>query len=1129
MRQLFLLTFLLFTYLISGQEASIHHQLDVVLEPDQNRIMAEDVITLHDADDKEPVIFYLNADLRIVNHSKHIQLSEVLLDKQPGDTGMDRDDAGSDEYALKLKSYQVKFNPEFSAEPSFKITYEGSISSPIEQSEENYQRGFSESPGIIAEKGVYLAGSTFWVPHFEDKLMSFELKTSLPGGWKTVSQGGRTFDELVNGRHVDVWNEDKAQEEVFLIAAKFHEYSFNAGNVKAMAFLRSPDEALANRYLETTAQYLEMYRQLVGPFPYPKFALVENFWETGYGMPSFTLLGEKIIRFPFILHSSYPHELLHNWWGNSVYVDFESGNWCEGITTYMADHLIKEQRGQGDQYRRTTLQKFADYVTPENDFPVSAFLSRYNASSEAIGYGKVSMIFHMLRQKLGDENFIRAVQRFNRENAFKIASWKNIEASFASVTDEDLSAFFTQWENRTGAPELALENVVYTNNEVSFRVIQKQDASPFTLDLPVLISTTGAMEYHNIFIDSKAKDFTLQAKSEITGLQLDPKFDVFRVLHPDEVPASLSKAYGADLSLFVLPSKADAASKKGYEAFIEQWKKGNSGEFEVIYDDALTSLPSDKSIWILGFENSFAADFHSALKAQDFEASSDALVIQKKEVTSSKHSTIVTAKHPENKDEVLLFFSIAKQEAIPGLVRKLPHYGKYSYLGFVGDEPTNTVKGQWEVTNSPLASKRAVSVSNEDAPMDERTSAFVNRKALAYLAPVFSSDRIMADISYLASAEMKGRGIGSAELDQAAQYIANAFKEAGLETVSAKEDYFQKWTHSFKDKGATDLTNVVGLIPGSDERYSREPIVLTAHYDHLGKGWPDVHAGDEGLIHYGADDNASGVAIMLELARNLVKTAKPVRPIYFVACTAEEAGLIGSRYFVEQFIKEHDGAKPFANLNLDTNGRLFDKSLLVLNGNTAREWKFIFMGTEYVTGVKTELVQQQLDASDQVAFNELEIPGVQLFSGAHTDYHRPTDRVEKLDPAGMVKVATVAKEVLVYLADRTDPMPYTGAKKSEAKEQPKEEKKERRAATGSMPDFAYSGYGVKIASVSDGSAADKAGLQSGDIIIKFAGKTVKNLREYSNALKAKSPGDKVALEVMRGEELIDVEILLGER
>ena len=128
-----------------------------------------------------------------------------------------------------------------------------------------------------------------------------------------------------------------------------------------------------------------MYRGLIGPYPYGKFALVENFWETGYGMPSFTLLGPQIIRFPFILSSSYPHEILHNWWGNSVFVDYETGNWCEGLTAYMADHLIQEQRGKGDEYRRDTLQKYRDYVRDGRDFPLTEFRSRHSAATEAVG------------------------------------------------------------------------------------------------------------------------------------------------------------------------------------------------------------------------------------------------------------------------------------------------------------------------------------------------------------------------------------------------------------------------------------------------------------------------------------------------------------------------------------------------------------------------------------------------------------------------------------------------------------------------------------------------------------------------------------------------------------------------
>src|SRR5258707_12636309 len=163
------------------------------------------------------------------------------------------------------------------------------------------------------------------------------------------------------------------------MAAPFSEYSRDAGGVKAMAFLRKPDQALADRYLDATAQYLEMYRGLLGPYPYSKFALVENFWETGYGMPSFTLLGEQVIRFPFILHSSYLHELLHTWWGNGVFADLAGGNWWEGLPAYLADHLVAEQRGQGAAHRRAILQRVTDYVPPENDSPPSRFASRHDA------------------------------------------------------------------------------------------------------------------------------------------------------------------------------------------------------------------------------------------------------------------------------------------------------------------------------------------------------------------------------------------------------------------------------------------------------------------------------------------------------------------------------------------------------------------------------------------------------------------------------------------------------------------------------------------------------------------------------------------------------------------------------
>ncbi|MCB9248578.1 MAG: hypothetical protein H6613_08535 [Ignavibacteriales bacterium] len=178
---------------------------------------------------------------------------------------MDRDNAESDNSA-KVNKYSISDYKD-NTDLIFTVKYSGRIDSPIEQSEENYQRGFSESPGIISELGIYLAGSTYWVPTINDEFVSFNLTTELPKDWKTVSQGKRTEDKTENGKHTDTWDSSTPQEEVFLIAAKFNEYKFSTGSVDAFAFLRTPDESLANKYLETTAQYLEMYRQLIGPFP----------------------------------------------------------------------------------------------------------------------------------------------------------------------------------------------------------------------------------------------------------------------------------------------------------------------------------------------------------------------------------------------------------------------------------------------------------------------------------------------------------------------------------------------------------------------------------------------------------------------------------------------------------------------------------------------------------------------------------------------------------------------------------------------------------------------------------------------------------------------------------------------
>ena len=1097
--------------LFSQENKVLNHRILAKVNPQTSEIVVVDTVEFNGIAETE---FLLNSIFEPKSLTKNVTFKKIESTQKAKDVGMDRD---SDD-GIETTKWEIVGSAD-----KIIFSYSGKIAQKIAESKENYQRGFSQTSGIISDKGTYLAGATYWVPNFHNRLLTFNLTTELPQDWRNVTIGNRTNEKTVNDKHIDTWFCDKPQEEIFLISAKFVEYSYkmNSG-INAMAFLRTDDESLANKYLEVTEQYMQMYQEMLGDYPYSKFALVENFWETGYGMPSFTLLGEKIIRFPFILHSSYPHELLHNWWGNSVYVDFETGNWCEGTTAFMADHLIKEQRGAGEEYRRSTLQKYSNFVTEENDFPLSKFISRNDGPSEAIGYGKALMMWQMLRRKLGDENFLKGMRLFYKDYIYKTASYNDIRIAMETVSDQDLKAFFEQWIKRTGAPEIAIKDIKTDSYAGKYRVnitieqVQKQDV--FTIDLPINIATENGLETFVFNMNEREQSFQISLKSKPLKLVVDAQYDVFRVLNPNEVPPTLSKIWGSKENVIILPHFANKEQNQVYMNFATNWKETDNDNFEIVYDKDIKELPKNKTVWIIGFENKFASLVNAQLDQYNSSIKADSVLLQGKKLSKKGNAFVLTLFKKDDVNKQSLFIAFDNEKASAGLIRKLPHYGKYSYLAFDGDEPTNIAKGQWDVVNSPL-----VKVFEEKG---RKANVKENRTALASLKPVFSEKRMMKSVEYLASEELKGRGLGTKEIELATKYITKQFEEAGLKKIN--NSYLQTFTHKFADKGSMKITNIIGIIQGTDVSLKDNPIVVSAHYDHLGFGWPDVHKGDEGKIHYGADDNASGVAILIELAKNMAKSVKPKRTIIFLACSGEEAGLIGSRYFVEHR-KEYIKGEIFANVNLDTDGSLFDKKLMVLNANSAKEWKFIFMGTDYTTGVKSEVIQQQLDASDQVAFIEKGIPAVQLFTGATANYHRPSDSFDKIDGAGMVKVATVTKEVLAYLADREDAMNFTGKAEPANKSSSSAPKRSRKVSTGSVPDFAFTGKGVKLASVVPNSAGAKAGLQAEDIIIALNGTEINDLKQYSDLLKQHKPGEVITLRVVSKGKEHNVKLTLGER
>lgn len=1103
-----------------GYGERFHHQMDVSIIPDSAEIKVVDRIKIPQR--------YLESASTAIQFSLHAQLT---IDAVGGGKVVPAETGTLKSASVPLRHYTLI--PESLSEP-VTLHYSGTIHHAVQEPGQEYARSFSYTPGVISSEGVFLASSSVWYPHFSEPMVSFRMNVRLPSQWDAVSQGSLISEHVDESGTVVVWEELNPQDDIYLVAGRYQRYSQPAGAVQTLVYLREADELLAQRYLDVTAQYIGMYGKLIGAYPYGKFALVENFWETGYGMPSFTLLGPKVIRFPFILHSSYPHEILHNYWGNGVFVDYTRGNWAEGLTAYLADHLVNEQRGKGEEYRRDVLQKYADFVGKKKDFPIARFVARHSSSSEAVGYGKTMMFFHMLRRQVGDETFIRMLRQLYDRYKFKQAGFDDLQTLFGELEPGGFSIFFEQWVHRTGAPELTLQDAVAKKTPhgyaLKIKLEQSQRDEVYQLQVPVAVHLEGEAQAYQTQVNMKQREQAIEMDFQTRPLrvEIDPQFDVFRRLDSREIPPALSQGFGAESPLLILPSGEGAHMRQAYTKLAETWQRSQPGRFEIKRDDQLKNLPSDRMVWIMGWQNRFAEQAADILTEHAVRFEGRRLKLNEQTFTDDAHAIALTARQPSHADKTILWVAAHNPLAVAELARKLPHYRKYSYLAFEGDDLVNIHKGQWPVIQSPLSA--VVRQPDDESENPVYTAKLEKRVALAQLPPVFSSSRMMKDITYLAGEALMGRELGSAELDEAAHYIAQQFQQAGLQPGGDGGSYFQNWQQNVgKAKGTIALRNVVGILPGKNPQLTEESVVIGAHYDHLGTGWPDVRTGNQGKIHYGADDNASGVAVMLELAREAASKWQPERSIVFIAFTGEESGLLGSKYYINH-MKDYPAEKITAMLNLDTVGRLGEHPVTILGAGSAQELVHVFRGAGFVTGVPVNAVLDDFGSSDQAAFIEAGIPAVQFFARAHEDYHAPGDTVDKIDGAGLVKVAAVLKETAEYLASRIEPLTVTlQSGTAHGAQQTGEPKARRRARLGTVPDFAYRGQGVRVDSVIAGTPAHHARLQTGDILIRLADQQISDLASYSEILKTLQARQSVELHYHREGQVHMVEIILDVR
>ncbi|MEW4488861.1 M28 family peptidase [Thalassoglobus sp. JC818] len=316
------------------------------------------------------------------------------------------------------------------------------------------------------------------------------------------------------------------------------------------------------------------------------------------------------------------------------------------------------------------------------------------------------------------------------------------------------------------------------------------------------------------------------------------------------------------------------------------------------------------------------------------------------------------------------------------------------------------------------------------------------------------------------------------------------------------------------------VRNVVGVLEGEGPN-SDETIVIGAHFDHLGRGGEGSLMPESKEIHNGADDNASGTAGLLELARRLGQRKQPLpRRVVFIAFNGEERGLLGAYEYVANPLFPLE--KTVAMFNMDMIGRLVDDKLTVFGSGTSSVWESMLdAGAERVD---LELVKKPegFGPSDHAAFYGKQIPVLHLFTGIHDDYHRPSDDWDKLNISGMSRTLSLLEELVVATAELEERPDYIEIAGSAALT-----RTGSRPYFGSIPDFSEETRGYAISGVAPGSPADEGGLKGGDVIIEMAGKKIGGLDDFDLALRELEPGDQIDVVVLRGEERIPLKVTLA--
>jgi len=554
-------------------------------------------------------------------------------------------------------------------------------------------------PPMASSEGSFLSAAGAWYPQ-PAPLFTYRVAVSVPGDQRALVPGRLQSESLPSGgsgRYRASFAFARPATGIDLMAGPWvmREKIMprpNGGPVRLRTYFPRELDAtagLADGYLDDTRRYLERYGEEIGAYPFTEFSVVASPLPTGFGMATLTYIGAEVLKLPFIRATSLGHEVLHNWWGNGVYVDYAAGNWSEGLTTFMADYAYKEQESAAAAraVRLAWLRDFAA-VPAGHDQSLASFRSRIHGAAAAVGYGKSAMLFVMLRDAIGEDAFRRGIRAFWEEHRFRSASWSDLQAAFETAAGRSLAPFFEQWLNRAGGPAVKITQAGAKTEagKVRLTLTVEQSAPAYTLRLPLEIVISGRTETRSMDVGRQREVVTMLVDAMPEGVRLDPDLRVWRVLDREQLPPILRQWVIARAPRWVLASEG-ADLREAAAALAKRF-------FEIppqpASQDALNQ--GTEPVMLMGLH----ADVDTALAHAGLPPRPASLAGP----GSAQVWTVARDAGPP-----VAVVSGKDADALRALLAPLPHYGAQSWLVFDGRRALD--RGVWP------APGRFIAVQNE--------------------------------------------------------------------------------------------------------------------------------------------------------------------------------------------------------------------------------------------------------------------------------------------------------------------------------------------------------------------------------------------------------------------------------